>query len=179
MKENDKEKSIQNAEHDPETLEPMLEKKEKDGDAAKRNEDFDSLSQAKLYLPEGGEEIIPLTKIKRNAGKPYLHHFYSPLTDRTYKDCFLKKVGQGTYRIIINRNEEKQIWIQEEHFWINNFNKYFGDCDACNHAIYGKHAISIENFRRSYWEISYRCPNCDFTGVLQVNANILDREQEE
>jgi hypothetical protein len=138
--------------------------------------EYDPQKEVIVLFPEGGSEPMPLNLIERRAGKPYLRKYHSVVQNRTYTECFLKKVGTDKYKIL-DKTTEDRLWKEEEHFWVDNFNKTLGSCDECGEAIWGKHALTINHKRRSIWIVEYRCPNCGNETNLTVDSHILDREE--
>ncbi len=89
------------------------------------------------------------------------------------KYVFLKKISDDLYKAILDPKKERKIFKEEDNFFVEMYNIHLFDCKVCGTKIYGKHMLSVNHQKRTYWEIDYKCPECEFTGMERVDVSTL------
>jgi hypothetical protein len=86
------------------------------------------------------------------------------------KDVLLKKVNDYLYVAIIDPKKERKIFKQEDQFFADMYNKKLFKCPDCDTDIYGKNMLSVNNYKKTYWEIDFQCPECKLVSSYRIDS---------
>ncbi len=90
------------------------------------------------------------------------------------KDVLLKKVNDNLYVAILDQKKERKIFKQEDQFFVDMFNKKLFQCPECGKDIFGKDMKSVNNYKKTYWEIDFKCPKCGLNNTQKIDTRNID-----
>lgn len=116
---------------------------------------------------------VEVKYLDRQINKYFINKIVCEKHNISGQYVFLKKISDVLYKAILDPKLERKIFKEEDNFFVEMYNKHLFDCHTCGTNIYGKHMLSVNHQKRSYWEIDYKCPECGFTGLKRIDVSRL------
>ncbi len=127
----------------------------------------------KIKLPCKCIKEVPINKLEKKIKKYFIRHIECKDHNVFGRDVFLKKINNDLYKAILDTKEERKIFREEDDFFVFTYNKTLFRCPECNTDICGRNMLNVNNYKRSYWEVDYKCPKCGFSDTERVDSRYI------